>query len=171
MAMRAICVYGNPTLASAQDELTLRLLCPVSPCLPRPCLLPCSEEDADRAHRRIQRLRAFHFGAAQFVGALQAFMQSRTAGGWICGCWVEWGGVGEWCTLSCTALLPTAHLLGAPACSQPLPALLLYCSCTAVLTLYCPALPRRGLRGAPAGQADGQLRRGGGSSHQQAAQR
>ncbi|KAI7838596.1 hypothetical protein COHA_007604 [Chlorella ohadii] len=43
-----------------------------------------SEEDADKAHRRIQRLRAFHFGASQFVGALQAFLHARTAGdAWV----------------------------------------------------------------------------------------
>ena len=56
--------------------------------LPQCCaLLPScpplvsSEADADAAHRRIQRLRAFHYGAAQFVAALQAFLHARTAGG------------------------------------------------------------------------------------------
>lgn len=52
----------------------------LTPALPPPALR-CSEEDADKAHRRIQRLRAFHFGASQFVGALQAFLHARTAGG------------------------------------------------------------------------------------------
>lgn len=50
-------------------------------CAP-PRLHTCSEEDADRAHRRIQRLRAFHYGATQFVGSLQAFLHARTAGAW-----------------------------------------------------------------------------------------
>lgn len=51
---------------------------------PNPCAFPgfwCSEEEADAAHRRIQRLRAFHYGASQFVAALQAFLHARTAGG------------------------------------------------------------------------------------------
>lgn len=49
------------------------------PCPPGPAL-PRSEDDEDRAHRRIQRLRAFRHGAAQFVAALQAFLHSRTSG-------------------------------------------------------------------------------------------
>jgi hypothetical protein len=56
-------------------------------------------------------------------------------GGWlVSGWWVRWSGVGwgEWCTLSCTALLSTADLLGAPDCQ---PASCQHCSCTAVLTL------------------------------------
>ena len=39
-----------------------------------------SEDDADRAHRRLQRLRAFRSGAAQLVAALQAFLHSCTSG-------------------------------------------------------------------------------------------
>jgi hypothetical protein len=39
-----------------------------------------SEEDADRAYRRLQRLRGFRHGAAQLVSAVQAFLHSRISG-------------------------------------------------------------------------------------------
>ena len=73
----------------------------------------CSEEDADRAHRRIQRLRAFHFGATHFVAALQAYLQSRTAGGvlrtrgamWAGKTGCCWAAVGHLGSLSVTCCL------------------------------------------------------------------
>lgn len=53
---------------------------PQRPRRPPPTLFD-SEEEEDSAHRRIQRLRAFHHGATQFVAALQAFLRSCTSGG------------------------------------------------------------------------------------------
>lgn len=41
------------------------------------------EEEADRAIRRVQCLRAFHHGTLQLVAALQLFLQSRVSGGLI----------------------------------------------------------------------------------------
>lgn len=118
-----------------------------------------SEEEADKAHRRVQALRAFRFGAAQFVTALQAFLQSRTTGG-EAGlgvlCWGRW----RW-----QCLLPPWNL-------QPF-----VCVCVCVRpspqthSPFARRLLCRGCLGAPAGKADGQLRGGGGHAHQPAAQR
>jgi len=112
---------------------------------PSAAISPCSEEDADKAHRRIQRLRAFHFGASQFVGALQAFLHARTAGGRHAAVWVGLLKVGGHFSLTATMLLCDCNTASLPLSPPALP-LALHPACFDVqVTPGCTYWPSVGM--------------------------
>jgi hypothetical protein len=141
---------------------------------------PRSEDEADRAHRRLQALRAFRFAAAQFVASLQAFLHARTSGEGgaplaveAClglGLHQDMGGGWATCTSAQQLLGLGGRQRGAVAArwGPGTPRTHTLTACAA--PLLAATLARR-LLGAPAGQADGQLRGGGGRRGQPPAQR